>query len=100
MIFTQENILLLGGELDEVIVYDIKNEKQLQTFKAHDIRFARCFEYLVAYAHIFTDPRGLSPKHIDTELVTGLKSDRSQIYLAIMSRPGVLGYYLWEFLVK
>ena len=40
LIFTQENILLLGGELDEVIVYDIKNEKQLQTFKAHDIRFA------------------------------------------------------------
>eukprot|EP00112_Aurelia_sp_Birch-Aquarium-sp1_P019717 Seg494.3_Seg494.5 transcript_id=Seg494.3_Seg494.5/GoldUCD/mRNA.D3Y31 product="p21-activated protein kinase-interacting protein 1-like" protein_id=Seg494.3_Seg494.5/GoldUCD/D3Y31 len=38
MNFLSENILLLGGELDEVIVYDIKKEKQLQAFKAHDIR--------------------------------------------------------------
>ena len=36
-------MLLLAGELDEIIVYDIKDKKQLQTFKAHEIRFCPCF---------------------------------------------------------
>ncbi|XP_065059382.1 p21-activated protein kinase-interacting protein 1-like [Rhopilema esculentum] len=38
MEFISENVLLLAGELDEIIVYDIKDKKQLQTFKAHEIR--------------------------------------------------------------
>ena len=48
----------------------------------------------MVHTHRFTDPRDLSLKHEATKLATGLKSDRSQISLVILLRPGVTGHFL------
>lgn len=36
--FLSQNILVLAGESEEVVVFDIENEVMIQKFKAHDVR--------------------------------------------------------------
>ena len=44
--FLQEDIILVGGEIGEIMIYDIKKKTSIQMFKAHENRYGLLFQFL------------------------------------------------------